>query len=390
MLRKCAREDPAFAELYRVWLDRGSEAAAAFRAGGGKVVGCLGADVPEEYLIAGGLLPLRIAPDPKSGLTTADEYLEACFDPQVRSQFDRIVRPGEKPWDYLAVSNSTDVLVRVYLYLRELRRTEPASPVPDTAFIDWLFTPSGKFRRYNLARAADFRKKAEEWAGKPITDGEIREAVHVLNGERSAMGRIYALRRGDRPRVSGTEALVIAGAGFYMDRAEHRDLVNAVAEAAAAWPVLTGPRLYYSGTEQYDAYVYSALEDAGAVIVGEDQDCGMRYYQRLTDPESPPEEAIVTRYLSRTPSPKKATVSRRVETLRCEALEAKAQGVAVCMNWFEEAASWDFPEEKRALEAEGIRAAEFCKLPYPAERDETLRARMGAFVEALKGGAENG
>ena len=390
MLRECALENPAFGELYRIWLDRGKMAAAAQRAKGGRVVGCLGADVPEEYLLAGGLLPIRIAPDPQSGLEYADKYLEACFDPMARSQFDRIVRPGEKPWDRIAVSNSTDVLVRVYLYLRELRRTEPGSPVPDTAFIDWLFTLSRKFRLYNEARAADFRKKAEEWAGRSITDGDIREAVHVLNGERSAMGRIYALRQEGQPRVSGTEALVIAGAGFYMDRARHRDLVNDIADAAAAWPAIPGPRLYFSGTEQFDLTVYSYLEGAGAVIVGEDQDCGMRYYQRLTDPESPPEEAVVTRYIRRTPSPKKALVDERVETLRCEALEARAVGAAVCMNWFEEAASWDFPEQKKALEAEGIRAAEFCKLPYPAEKDETLKARMEAFAAELKGGKADG
>ena len=60
------------------------------------------------------------------------------------------------------------------------------------------------------------------------------------------------------------------------------------------------------------------------------------------------------------------------------------------MDWFEEAASWDFPEEKAALEALGIRAADFCKLPYPAEQDETLQARMAAFVRELKGGAANG
>ena len=82
--------------------------------------------------------------------------------------------------------------------------------------------------------------------------------------------------------------------------------------------------------------------------------------------------------------------ARRVEALVCEAQESRARGVAVCMDQFEEAASWDFPEEKRALEAEGIRAAEFCKLPYPAEKDETLRGRMAAFVEELKGGTADG
>ncbi len=389
MLRNCALDCAPFAALLEAWRSRDREAA-AFRAKGGKVVGCLGADVPEEYILAAGMLPLRIAPDPGGSLEYADRYLEACFDPQVRSQFDRIVRPGEKPWDYLAVSNSTDVLVRTYLYLRELRRTEPEAGVPDTAFIDWLFTPSPVFRRYNEARAADFRRRTEEWAGRAVTDGDVREACEVLNGERSAMGRIYALRQEALPRVSGTEALVIAGAGFYMDRARHRDLVNAVADAAAAWPEIPGPRLFFSGTEQFTLTVYGYLEEAGGVIVGEDQDCGMRYYQRLTDRESPPETAVADRYIRRVPSPKKAGVSRRVEALCCQALESRAAGVAVCMNRFEEAASWDFPEEKKALEAEGVRAAEFCRLPWPPEGDETLRGRMGDFVRMLKGGGENG
>ncbi len=389
MLRACALENPAFAELYRVWLGE-DDRAAAFRAAGGRVVGCLGCDVPEEYLLAGGMLPLRIAPDPESDLSAADAYLEACFDPMVRSQFDRIVRPGEKPWDYIAVSNSTDALVRAYLYLREIRRTEPDAPVPDTAFVDWLFTPSRKFQLYNEARAADFRKTAEIWAGRPVTDADVKEAIRVLNGERAALRRVSALRTAARPHVSGTEALVLTGAGFRMDRAAHRDLVNSVADAAEDWPVLEGPRIFFSGTEQYGLTVYSALESAGAVIVGEDQDCGMRWYEGDTDPGLPPEEAVAARYMRRSPSPKKATVKARVEALCRAAAEAKADGVVVCMNQFEEAASWDFPEQQRALTALGVRAEQFCKLPYPPEKDGTLRERLAAFARELRGGAANG
>ncbi len=390
MLRACALENPAFGELYRIWLDRGETAAATQRAKGGRVVGCLGCDVPEEYLLAGGLLPVRIAPDPESDLAAADAYLEACFDPLVRSQFDRIVRPGPKPWDYIAVSNSTDVLVRAYLYLRELRRTEPDAPVPDTAFIDWLFTPSRKFQLYNEARAGEFRKKAEEWAARPITDEDVRYAIRVLNSERAALRRISALRMAEQPRVSGTEALVITGAGFYMDRAAHRDLVNEVADAAEDWPVVTGPRIFFSGTEQYGLTVYARLESVGAVIVGEDQDCGMRWFEGDTDETLPPEKAVASRYMRRSPSPKKATVETRVETLCRAAAAAKADGVVVCMDQFEEAASWDFPEQKRALAALGIRAADFCKLPYPPEKEKKLPEKLAAFVSELKGGAANG
>ena len=390
MVRECALENPAFAELRRIWLGR-DDRAAAFRAAGGRVVGCLGCDVPEEYLLAGGMLPLRIAPDPVSDLAAADEILEACFDPMARSQFDRIVRREEsKPWDYLAVSNSTDVLVRLYLYLRELRRSSPEAQVPDTAFVDWLFTRSRKFQLYNEAQAGLFRKKAEAWAGRPITDGDVRAAIRVLNGQRAALRRISALRLGEKPRVTGTEALIVTGAGFYMDRVEHRDLVNDVADAAALWPELTGIRIYFSGTEQYGSEVYEALEAEGAVVVAEDQDCGMRWFEGDTDTELPPEKAVARRYMLRSPSPKKATVAERKDALCRAALAAKVRGVAVCMDMFEEAASWDFPEEKRALEALGIRAAEFCKLPYPPTCDRSLEGRLREFAAGLKGGNADG
>ena len=390
MLRECALENPSFGKLLRIWQGR-DDRAAAFRAAGGRVVGCLGCDVPEEYLLAGGLLPLRIFPDPDSGLKAADEYLEACFDPMVRSQFDRIVRREKsKPWDYIAVSNSTDVLVRVYLYLRELRRTETEAPVPDVAFIDWLFTRSRRFQLYNEARVAEFRQKAEEWAGRTITDEEVREAILVLNGERAALRRISALRLAEQPRVTGSEALVITGAGFRMDRAEHRDLVNAVADAAESWPAIPGPRIFFSGTEQYGCDIYEALEKDGGVIVAEDQDCGMRWYEGDTDPDLPPEKAVTRRYMLRTPSPKKATVAQRIEALCQAAASARAQGAAVCMDQFEEAASWDFPEQKRALSDMGILSEEFCKLPYPPNRDPALEERLRRFARSLKGGTEHG
>ncbi|MBR5114703.1 MAG: 2-hydroxyacyl-CoA dehydratase [Oscillospiraceae bacterium] len=389
MLRECALESPSFSRLLDVWRNR-ARGAEEFRAAGGRVVGCLGEDVPEEYIIAGGMLPVRIPPDPESDLAGADRWLEACFDPLVRSQFDRIVR-GEtaRLCDYIAVSNSTDVLVRIYLYLRELRRTEPECPVPPTAFIDWLFTRSRKFQLANERTAAIFRAQAETWAGRPISDGDVAAAIGILNENRAALREISALRLAPEPRVSGAEALVITGAGFYMERAAHTALVRDVAREAESWPALTGPRVFLSGTGQYDTGIYDMIEDGGAVVVAEDHDCGMRWYEGDTDPALPPERAVAARYMLRSPSPKKATVEARVEAL-CRAVKAAdARGVAVCMDRFEEAASWDFPEQRRALAEMGVTAREFFHLPYPAAGDPGLKADMADFVRAL-GGGQNG
>ena len=258
------------------------------------------------------------------------------------------------------------------------------------AFIDWLFTRSRKFQLANEKTAAVFRKTAEEWAGRPVTDEDVAAAVKTLNEERAALRRISALRLGPEARISGEEALIVTGAGFYMDRAEHTKLVLALAEEAEAWPVLAGPRVFLSGTEQYETTVYEMLEAPGAVVTAEDHDCGMRWYEGDTDPALPPEKAVAARYMLRSPSPKKATVFQRVEALCAAAQAAGARGVAVCMDMFEEAASWDFPEERKALAELGIEAREFCKLPYPAAGDAGLGERMADFVRSLKGGAANG
>ena len=96
-------------------------AALEWKAQGGQVVGCLGSDVPEEFLIAAGFLTVRVCGDPRASAEAADRYIERAFDPFVRSQFARIVEGEYSYLDHLIVSRSSDALVRVFYYLRELR-----------------------------------------------------------------------------------------------------------------------------------------------------------------------------------------------------------------------------------------------------------------------------
>lgn len=112
-----------------------------WRAQGKKVVGKLGFDVPDELLIAADMLPVQIYADPDRSLEETNKYLEYAFEPVVRAQFEKLIDGtyGEQ-LDALAISNSTDVVIRIFLYLRELHRVEPEKNLPPFAFIDWLFT----------------------------------------------------------------------------------------------------------------------------------------------------------------------------------------------------------------------------------------------------------
>ncbi len=387
-IRSCALESQAFLALKDAYEHREKGAAAA-RKKGMKVVGELGFDVPDELVLAAGMFPVRIYADPEKSLEETDKYLEYSFEPVVRAQFEKIIDGtyGDQI-DYLAISNSTDVIIRIFLYLRELKRVEPEKNVPPITFIDWLFT------RHRLHQVRDefviglFKKQMEEWAGREITDEEIRKAGAILNENRQALRDMAALRHGTEVRISGTEAMVIIGAGFFMDKEEHTALVRQVTLDAASWPVLTGPRVFYTGAAQEDNSLYDKIEAAGFVIVGEDTDWGDRSYDRDYNMDYDPIRAIVDRYMLREFSAKKAFVSQRVEALDREVNAAGAEAVIFYTNQYDEVATWDMPKQRKSLEARGIKHITFGRMQWPVSKNEDLDAKLAEFAQAVKGGAE--
>ena len=384
-IRDCALQNGAFARLLEVYTHREQEAS-RWRAAGGKVAAKLGFDVPDELLIAAGLLPVQVYADPDKPLAKTDTYLEFAFDPMVRKQFEKIVDGTYKSQaDFLAVSNSTDVIIRVFLYLREIVREE-LEDLPPLTFIDWLFTRNRMHQEHNELTLRIFREQVEQWVGHPVSDDSIREGMRLCNEDRAALRQIAALRRGDEPRVSGSEALVIIGSAYFMDRAEHSRLVREVAAAASEWPVLAGPRVFVTGSAQEDTALYDLIEEAGAVVVGEDHDWGDRFYDRDCNLDYPVIRGLVDRYMLRQFSSKKAFVSQRVEALCSEAAETKADAVLFYNNIYEEAASWDYPSQKKALEAAGIATAAFVKMQYPLRANEGLEDDIRQTVSRWKEG----
>lgn len=385
-IRECALQSKAFAALKDVY-DNRDAVAARWRGDGKKVVGELGCDVPDEFIMAASMLPVHVYADPEKPLVETNKYLEYAFDPIVRAQFEKIVDGTYKSQiDYLAISNSTDVVIRIYLYLRELHRMEPEKEVPAVEFIDWLFTRNRLHQVRNEMTLGLFRKAVESWAGREITDEEIVEAAKICNADRQALREMAELRHGDEVRINGSEALVIIGSAFFMERDKHAELVKQVTEDAKSWPVLRGPRVFFTGSAQEDVSLYDMIEATSVVIVGEDHDWGDRYYDRDFNLEYSVIRAVVDRYMLREFSSKKAFVSQRVEAINRLVDKTKAEAVIFYSNIYEEAASWDYPSQKDSLEARGIKTAAFSKMAWPAKHNEGLDERLHAFAGTLKGG----
>lgn len=383
-IRECAMNSEAFRRLYEVYKNR-ETVSDAFRKNGGKVVGQMGCDVPDELVIAAGMMPVRLYADEYRPLVQADKYLEYSFDPVMRAQFEKVVDGTYNDRiDYLAISNSTDVIIRLYLYLREIKRLDPAAPIPPLEFIDWLFTRKMIHQSRNELTVRLFWRKLEEWSGRTITDNDVQSAAAICNEDRAALRRISALRKADEVKVSGSEALVIIGSAFFMDRREHANLVNLVADDAQSWPGIDAARIFMTGSAQESTELYELIEKVGGVVIGEDHDWGDRFFGRDCNTSYSPVRAIVDAYMMREFSSKKATVSQRVKALNDAVDSARAEGVLFYINAYEEAASWDFPSQKSSLESRGIATGSFVKMLFPLSENRDLEEKLGSFVESVR------
>ena len=253
-------------------------------------------------------------------------------------------------------------------------------------FIDWLFTRKQMHQDRNELIVKIFWEAVERWAGRKITEDDFFAAAKLCNANKAALRRMQALRC--EGRISGCEALVIIGAGFFMEKAAHTDLVNVVADAAAQWPVIDAPKVFFTGSNQEDTSLYEMIEDAGLLIVGEDHDWGARVYDRDVHLDAAPVCGLVDCYMLREFSSKKAFVSQRVAALDREVAATGAEGVIFYTNQYEEAASWDYPSQKESLEAEGKKTLGLFKMLWPCEKNEGLADAFAGLAKSMKGGAD--
>ena len=384
-IREDALKNKAFIALKDAY-DNREKALLACKKAGGKVVGTLGCDVPDEILIAAGLLPIRVYADSEKPLTESDKYLEFSFDPIVRAQFEKLVDGTyNKLFDFVAASNSTDVVIRIYFYLREIRRLEPEKPVPPVEFIDWLFLRFMQHQMRNERTIAKFKKTVETWICKQITDEQIIAASAICNENRAALREFSELRYGKNSRITGSEALVIIGSSLFMDKADHTKLLKKLLKDAANWPVISKPRIFVTGSAHESTEFYDLVEAAGANVISEDHDWGDRHMDRDVDLELEPIAGIVDRYMLRQESSKKSFVDERVKCLVESVKKTGAQAVVFYMNVFEEAASWDYPNQRKALQAMGIPSLFLVKQAFPLRSTVEISESLVKLVSSMKG-----
>ncbi len=350
-------------------------AARAWKATGGKVIGYLGNTVPVELIAAANMFPLRLITSSER-TPRADRYMEDLFDPLVRAIFEKMLAGGYDFLDAVILPRTSDSVQRLYYYLCEVERMGEAK-VPKPLLYDLLHTPGEASASYNRARTAELKSALEDIAERRIDDSALKSAIAQNNAWRAGLEAVAGLRRGQASRLSGPEAHAIFVASQTMARDEFVTALEPVYRIRR--DIATRPRLVLAGSGHIAASLHRLIEKAGATVVGDYHEFGEPMIGPAIATDGSLIDAIAAHYHRGVFSGR--TYPDNTDSIVDFAREATADGVVFYYFREEEALTWEYPAQRKALEAAGLPSICFENMrPLPGP----IADEIGAFIARLR------
>ncbi len=352
-------------------------------AAGGKVVGYVTPCVPAELIEAAGMRPIMLSAGTETSTTLGDRVMEDLFDTSVRGIFERLLK-GE--FDFLSaivLPRANDSAHRLYYYLSELKRVGEAK-LPPVLLCDVVMTPDEASRRYSVDALGRLWRDLKAISGSLAGDQELRTAIVMSNTRASGLDTVIQM-----PRRQGALSGAVGGAIFAAARMLPDEILDQMILSALASPQnATGkPRVIICGSTTYDTGLHQLVEKSGGAIVGDYHAGGelsvapvvnlWRSEPPLAYSDTPPLELLADR--QRTDL---AASRRSVDPGKHIAQFARFCGAQLAIFTYfpeEEALTWDYPEQKVALEKRGVRVLRLSEQTRPFDASAN-RAAVEAFV----------
>jgi benzoyl-CoA reductase/2-hydroxyglutaryl-CoA dehydratase subunit BcrC/BadD/HgdB len=369
-------------------------AAREWKRAGGKVVGYLCNNVPEEPIMAAGFLPYRLSGDPRASTEALDAYIQPFATPFsarnrgvgfVDTMLAKLLDGSFDFLDFLIVPHTRKTIQAFYRELTLAGSARPELSLPELYYFDRAYTPFYTSEVFNRQCLLDLKVQLEAWCGHAITDIALAEAAEVTNASRQLMQKIATMRAVRPPRLSGVDALQVIGASFFMPKRDYNQLLESIIVDTPTDLEQDGnPRLFVGGSPLDNVDLYELIESCGAVIVGEDHCWGNRCAEGMVDLGMLPFEAIADRYHRKPACSIEFPSARVVERCLGRARAAGVDGAVFCVMEGDGVHVWDTPDEVAALERNGIPSLVLNRQPYRMDDPEPLRRRISQFVGALR------
>lgn len=368
-------------KMFHEIIDNAGEYVTGFKQKSGKkVVGVMHPIIPQELIYAAGLHPVRLFPMRKETITKAHESLQTYTSSIFRAIWDQVLKGGFDFLDAVVLPESCET---VTYFSRGWQYNRPN---------DKLFTFSGVRYHKNENGEKLFREQAikligslETLSGQKVTDSALTEAISLYNENRGLLKEIFALKKAQPPRISGTDFFAVSLASAVLDKKEANALLRKTLEElriAGEAGDASKKRILLSGPCIVDRKIYDTIETSGALVVADDTNFGLRSFNSMVDPGKEPIAALSQAYMD-VPCPFCTSAETRLKLIEELIRDYKVDGAIFAIEKFCEAETMDFPYlEKNIKEKLGkpvlLLETEFLGDMAP------IKTRIDAFVELIQ------
>ena len=363
---------------------------------GAKVVGYFCPHVPEELILAAGMIPLRLAFGGEVAIAAAgEEYLKPYSCPYARSCLGYRLDGKNEYYnlvDAICVAQTCENIKLVQEYWEKYFGTPVFS----------LGLPHTHDAFRSRPQAMDYFKREIEllcqrlsrFAGRPIRNNNIRQAISLCNGIREKLHMFYDYPREYSTPVDWYAVLRITQAGYLIDRRDYLTELKAIRlELASKKAVETRdhrPRLMIAGSiiGIGDHKVLDIVAAADGNIVADSVCTGSMFARKnvtIYGIMGSPIDALAERYLYNVPCPCMTDLDKRINRLAKIARDYRVAGLIYynlkyCDTWRSE-----FQLIKHYLYQELAIPSLLVESDYSPSDVGTIRTKVEAFIEMLGG-----
>ncbi len=354
----------------------------AWKASDRPVIGYFCHYVPRELLLAAGALPLRLRGAGSEDSSLGDAFLSGRVCTYVRHVMTLAM---EGFYDFLDGEISTNTCDHVRRCADLFRKK---TGVPFHGFISVPRTPRETLYGYYLSELRKLQAGLEAHFGVTVGPGELREAIRAMNGVRRRLREVDRLRRLDRPKCTGAEALAVHIAAQTLPPEAFTDLADRLLGALAERPGLDSSRgrLVLVGAEMDEPAYVEAIESQGALVVADTLCFGARSALDPIDEEAEdPLDAIGRAYFFSSSCARMiGDFPRRWEELKGLVREVRADGVVFERIIFCDPWGAEHHNILRRAKLEGAFPVLSLTREYNIVPTGQVKTRIQAFVEKIE------
>jgi benzoyl-CoA reductase/2-hydroxyglutaryl-CoA dehydratase subunit BcrC/BadD/HgdB len=349
----------------------------------GRTVGYLSPNVPIELIRAAGCSAIQLHAEPGKPAVEATDYMEECFDQDIRAVFERFLRGDFDHLDLVIIPRSSEGLLQLYYYLNEVTRLEPERRFPPLHLFDVLHTPYRLTGRYVEDQVRRLRDRLQSLTGRTIDASSVEAEISIAQKHCHLLARVNAMRHETPAKLSGTQALEVFGSIGTTPCSEHAQALEALLDSGLSSHSFHGPRLMVKGSIQHSLDFYRRVESLGAVIVADDHLAGDLSMSGPFDESLDPFLALAHHYHRRSPSVRSFPQSRQDATFVERLQVAKVDGVIFCYDDTDDTYGWEYPDQKALLEKRGIPSLLLFNRSMPARAEVDTDHATRQFVQEL-------